>query len=285
MKERWVTFDCFGTLVDWNGGFRGNLERLAGDRVDALLEAFHQHERLVEASTPHVNYREVLAAALTRAAEQCGISCSDVEAAMIGDCWDILRPFDDVEATLASLRQAGFRLGVLTNCDDDLFELTHGHFRERFDLVVTAESVMDYKLSLSHFRRFQRITGVAPGHWIHAACSWFHDMGPAAKLGIPSVWVDRDRTGDDPSIVSIRIESAAQLCDAVRRLSADDAESGAESLFRLEELNEGRPSASQLPTVLFRSSWISEIVCRSRLPYFLEHERLEHEGTDQIFHG
>ena len=212
----------FRALVDWNGGFRGILERLAGDRVDELVSAFHRNERVVEATHPHVNYRGVLAAALTRAAEQCGISCSSEQSGMIGNSWGDLTPFEDVEASLESLRQSGFRLGILTNCDEDLFELTHRKFQKRFDLVVTAESVMDYKPSLSHFRRFQRITGVAPGHWIHAACSWFHDMGPAAKLGIPSVWVDRDRTGDDPSIVSIRIESAEQLCNAVQRLAPEE---------------------------------------------------------------
>jgi len=224
MDERWITFDCFGTLVDWNGGFYSVLETLAGDRVDALVENYHLIERSVEASSPHLRYTEVLATTLLQAADRCGIRCSNRDAAVLSDSWDVLRPFDDVESTLASLRRSGFRLGVLTNCDDDLFAKTHQHFRERFDLVVTAEQVMDYKPSLSHFRRFLRITGVAPERWIHAACSWYHDIVPAAKLGIQSVWVDREQTGEDPSYASLCIRDASQLCDAVKRLSSVNAE-------------------------------------------------------------
>ena len=77
----------------------------------------------------------------------------------------------------------------------------------------------DYKPSLSHFRRFQRVSGVADSNWIHTACSWFHDMVPASKLGIPRIWVDRDQTGHDPSYATIRVPDASGLCDVARRLS------------------------------------------------------------------
>src|SRR5262249_45923616 len=124
----------------------------------------------------------------------------------------------DVEATLAGLRQFGCRLGVLTNCDDDLFAQTQRSFRQPFDLVVTAEQVKDYKPALTHFRRFFRLTGVELENWVHVACSFFHDIGPARQMGVKRIWVDRDRTGDDPAAASVRLDDAAGLVEAVRRL-------------------------------------------------------------------
>ncbi|MBT5704964.1 HAD hydrolase-like protein [Verrucomicrobia bacterium] len=218
MNERWITFDCFGTLVDWNGGFRRALDSFAGKDVDRLVENYHRIERTVESASPHVSYREVLASTLRQAAERCGIGCGRRDSEIISDSWELLQPFSDVESTLASLRQSGYRLAVLTNCDNDLFEITHSQFNERFDLVITAEDVKDYKPSLSHFRRFERMTGAGEKDWVHAACSWYHDIVPAAKLKIPSVWVDRGESGEDPFLATIRIQSASDLVEAVDRI-------------------------------------------------------------------
>lgn len=215
----WITFDCYGTLVDWNGGFRAILERVAGDRVDELVSAYHRFEAEVERRSPHLSYRNVLAHTLSQAADSCDITLAPGAEHSIAESWAAIRPFPDIEPELARLRSAGFKLGVLTNCDDDLFELTHQQFAQPFDLVITAEQVKDYKPALTHFRRFQRQIGVESECWIHAACSWFHDMVPASRLGINSVWVDRDLTGDDPSYATVRITSAAGLHDAARRLS------------------------------------------------------------------
>lgn len=219
MSERWLTFDCYGTLVDWNGGFRGALKELAGDKVDDLVGSYHRWEPIIQTGTPHCSYRDVLALTLERAAAECGIPMNEGQETLLSESWEGLRPFEDVEDILAGLRQSGFRLGILTNCDDDLFAVTHAQFAKPFDLVITAEQVMDYKPSLSHFRRFQRVTGVGSGHWIHVACSWRHDMVPAAALGLPRVWLDRDETGDDPALASIRITDPADLAGSVARLS------------------------------------------------------------------
>ena len=106
------------------------------------------------------------------------------------------------------MRAAGYRLAVLTNCDDDLFAETHKSFQQPFDLVITAEQVKDYKPSHSHFRRFFRVSGVEMSDWVHVACSWFHDIAPARDLGVKRIWVDRDRTGED------RAQATAWLPDA-----------------------------------------------------------------------
>ena len=215
---RWVTFDCFGTLVDWHTGFAAIVRPLAGERTADLLGAYHRFERLLEQESPHRPYKDVLATALKRAADEIGLPLSDAEARRLPEAWGSQPVFADVEPMLAALRQSGCRLAVLTNCDDDLFAETHRAFRERFDLVVTAERVRDYKPSLAHFRYFGRSTGAARGHWVHVACSWYHDIAPARELALARVWLDRDRTGEDSGSASAYVQTAAAVPDAVERL-------------------------------------------------------------------
>jgi 2-haloacid dehalogenase len=217
-RQRWVTFDCFGTLVDWHTGFAAIVRPLAGDRTPALLDAYHRFERLLEKEAPHRLYREVLGAGLMKAAVESGVFLSDADVQSLAAAWGLLPLFDDVEPMLRSLRAAGFRLGVLTNCDEDLFEQTHRSFQERFDLVVTAERVRDYKPSPTHFHYFGRATGATRAEWVHVACSWYHDISPARELSIRRVWLDRDRTGEDPATASAYVQSADQVFGAVARL-------------------------------------------------------------------
>jgi len=218
MRNCWVTFDCFGTLVDWHTGYSLALQPIAGDRVPELLAAYHRHEPILEADRPHRSYRNVLTEGVRRAATDLGLSISDSQAGVIPGSWDRLSVFDDVEPALADLRSNGYRLAVLTNCDDDLFAQTHLGFRQRFDLVITAEQVRDYKPSPTHFHRFYRESGIEKSDWVHVACSWFHDIDPARKLGLKSVWVDRDHTGRDPAGASARIPDATGLSQVVKHL-------------------------------------------------------------------
>ena len=173
---------------------------------------------MIEQESPHRLYKDVLATALRRAADEIGLPLSDSDAGRLPASWSSLPVFDDVEPMLASLRRAGCRLAVLTNCDDDLFEETQRAFRRRFDLVVTAEHVRDYKPSLAHFRYFARFTGATREGWVHVACSWYHDIAPARELALGCVWLDRDKTGEDPSFASAYLQSAADVPDAVARL-------------------------------------------------------------------
>jgi len=216
--DRWVTFDCFGTLVDWHNGFAAIVRTVGGDRTPELLQAYHRFERLLEQEAPHRLYRDVLSGALQRAAGEIGLTMSDADARRLPEAWGTLPVFGDVEPMLASLRRAGCRLAVLTNCDDDLFQATERGFRERFDRVITAERVRDYKPALAHFRYFARSTGASPDRWIHVACSWYHDIAPARELALRRVWLDRDRTGEDPSSASAYVQSAAEVPDAVASL-------------------------------------------------------------------
>jgi 2-haloacid dehalogenase len=211
MADKWITFDCFGTLVDWHGGFADILRPHAGERTAELIRAYHDIEPSLEQQRPHLLYRDVLEKGVTQAAEKIGLELTHEQTHALPRLWGSQRVFEDVEPALAGLRNAGWRLAVLTNCDIDLFTQTQKSFRQPFDLVVTAEQVKDYKPSLAHFRYFWRASGVEKDRWVHAACSWFHDIQPAQEMGIRRIWVDRDRTRHDASAATLRIENAQAL--------------------------------------------------------------------------
>ena len=215
---RWVTFDCFGTLVDWRSGFSAILTPLFGDKTPAVMRAYDRLERVLEAETPHRLYKDVLTVGLLRAAEEVGVSLSEPQARRLPQQWGTMPVFEDVEPMLARLRADGCRLAVLTNCDEALFAETQRAFRVPFDLVVTAERVRDYKPAPTHFRYFSRISGVRHGDWVHVANSCFHDIAPARDLGIPRIWLDRDHTGEDPAAASARVRSATAVCEAIATL-------------------------------------------------------------------
>lgn len=224
MSTRWITFDCFGTLVDWNNGFSAILAPLAGSRTAELVRAYHKFERILEAERPHRLYKQVLVSGLLRAAREIDLPLTEAKALELPKSWGQMPVFPDVEEMLAGLRAMGCRLAVLTNCDDDLFAETQRCFRQPFDLVITAQRVQAYKPSPAHFEFFARSSGVRREDWIHVACSWFHDIAPARKFGIQCVWLDRDRTGEDPTAASAHVRNASEVCSAVSRLFQPAAE-------------------------------------------------------------
>jgi 2-haloacid dehalogenase len=217
---RWITFDCFGTLVDWQAGFAGAVRPIFGERTGDVLRAYSAHEAIVERLKPHRSYKEVLVTALGRAAQECGVAMPSTETARpLAEAWASIPVFDDVEPMLAELRRDGWRLAVLTNCDEDLFGLTHQRFRAPFDLVLTAERVRGYKPAPWHFLAFERITRVDRRDWVHVANSWYHDIAPARALGIQHLWLDRDRTGESGVPALAHVHSAAEVAQAASRLA------------------------------------------------------------------
>jgi 2-haloacid dehalogenase len=159
--------------------------------------------------------------ALARAAQECGVSMPSAESAgPLAQAWASMPVFEDVEPMVAELRRQGWHLAVLTNCDEDLFALTHRRFRAPFDLVLTAERVRGYKPAPWHFLGFERLTRVDRRDWVHVANSWYHDVAPARALGIQHVWLDRDRTGESGVPALAHVHSAAEVAEAASRLAA-----------------------------------------------------------------
>jgi 2-haloacid dehalogenase len=151
-QDRWMTFDCFGTLIDWTSGFRFILKPLAGDRTDALMAEYHRAERVLEAEKPHRRYRDVLTQGMRQAAEAIGLDLAAADADSLVRRWGDLPLYPDVPAAFAALRDAGWKIAMLTNCDDDLFAATAARNPPLApDLVVTAEQVGSYKPAFGHF--------------------------------------------------------------------------------------------------------------------------------------
>ena len=219
MPGRWVTFDCYGTLVDWWTGMGEAAHAVAGERAAAVLEAYHAHELMLEAEQPAHSYRHVLREGLRRAAEDVGVDLAAPGDGAFVEAWTGMPVFGDVGPALAALRDAGWQLAILTNCDDDLIAATQARIPAEFDMVVTAEQAGSYKPDLGHFRVFRERARVGEGDWVHAACSWMHDILPAARIGIPRVWVDRDRSGHPPEIASAVLHDMTGLPAAIAQLA------------------------------------------------------------------
>ena len=198
-KERWATFDCYGTLIDWNGGIGRALERIFGrERAPVLLERYHQLEPELEGDA-YASYREVLTRALERLAEQEGRELADGEESALAESLPSWRPFPEVRAALAELRRRGWRLAILSNSDRDLIAASQARLGVAIDLTVVAEDVRSYKPAHGHWNRFLAQTGAVRERHVHVAASLFHDIAPAAELGLTSVWVNRLDEVADPA--------------------------------------------------------------------------------------
>ena len=212
-RSRWVTFDCYGTLVDWSSGLGDLLAPIAGEQASEVAAAFSGWQLELEKQGPVGSHKQVLKSALLCAAGERGVRLTDADARTLTRSWSALRPFADVETMLAALRARGYRLGVLTNVDDDLFEITHRSFATPFNLFVTAERMRGYKPGPWLFRGFERLTGVARGDWVHVGSDWYHDIAPAQTLGVARVWLDRE--GIAPSGAALRAASGVDVVRAI----------------------------------------------------------------------
>jgi 2-haloacid dehalogenase len=221
MFNRWLTFDCFGTLIDWRHGIQTTGELLFPGRGADFLAAYNQVEVEVETEGSFRRYRAVLTECVRRVARQLALDLKpDDETALVSTIpyWP---PFGDVGPALSGLRREGWKLALLTNCDRDIIAHTQRRLPVSFDAVVTAEDVASYKPSLGHFRLFQSTFGASADVWIHVAQSYFHDIVPAHELGISRVWVNRLGEKDDPSIASAVLPGLADLPETVRRLATE----------------------------------------------------------------
>jgi len=219
VPDRWLTFDCFGTLIDWRHGILTTGELLFPGRGPEFLEAYISLEAEVEEG-PFKRYRAVLTETTRRAAAQLSVDLKPDDATALVSTIPYWPPFGDVGPALAELRKDGWKLALLTNCDRDIIALTQRRLPASFGAVVTAEDVSAYKPSPAHFRLFQSTFGSSADTWIHVAQSYFHDIRPTHELGITRVWVNRRREKDDPSIADAVIGGLDELPAAVNRLAA-----------------------------------------------------------------
>jgi len=193
-RDRWATFDCYGTLIDWNGGIRAQLARVFGeDRADELLRRYHELEPELQADGT-LSYREVLTEALRR------LGAPDDEETALADSLPDWQPFPEVRQALEEARGRGWRLAILSNTDRDYIEASMRRLGGGFELAIVASEIGSYKPALGHWRAFEEHVGRLPD--VHVAASLFHDVAPANELGLRSIWINR--LGETPGPVPTR---------------------------------------------------------------------------------
>jgi 2-haloalkanoic acid dehalogenase type II len=190
--ERWVTFDCYGTLIDWNGGIRKELVRVFGeDQADAQLERYHEIEPTLQVGGERT-YREVMTAAMAELGAPVG---EEAELAAALPSWE---PFPEVPAALEAARARGWKLAILSNSDRDLIEASMAQIGVPFELAVVASEIRSYKPAHAHWLRFFEQTGASRAGHVHVAQSHFHDIVPANELGLRSIWINRYAEHGEP---------------------------------------------------------------------------------------
>lgn len=199
MGERWATFDCYGTLVDWNGGIRAELEKLFGaERADELLVRYHEVEPEIQATNPGASYREVLTVALARLAGEMGLTVPEGEASALAQSLPSWPVFVDTRAALSEARSRGWRLAILSNTDRDLIDASMAAIGVSFETAIVAGEIGSYKPARRHWEAFYEETKADPASHVHVAQSLYHDIGPAAELGLSSIWINRLGEPSDP---------------------------------------------------------------------------------------
>jgi 2-haloacid dehalogenase len=183
--ERWATFDCYGTLIDWNGGIRTELARVFGEEeADAKLRRYHELEPELERDGTRT-YRAVMTEAMRELGAPDGAEHGLAESL---PAW---RAFPEVPGALDELRRRGWRLAILSNTDDDLIAASQVQIGVPFDEVVVAQEIGSYKPAHRHWEEFfARTRAPREGH-VHVAASLFHDVAPANELELTSVWINR----------------------------------------------------------------------------------------------
>jgi 2-haloacid dehalogenase len=189
-----ITFDCYGTLIDWEAGILPALRSVLATHGQslpdgAILELYGEFEAQAE-SGAYQSYRDVLESVVRQFGERCGFRPSNTELRSLHESIPAWPPFPDTVAALQKLAQR-YQLAVISNIDDDLFAETRKHLAVDFAGVITAQQARSYKPSLNNFRLALQTLGVEPSHLLHAGQSVYHDVIPAQALGINSAWVNR----------------------------------------------------------------------------------------------
>lgn len=212
MAERWATFDCYGTLIDWNGGIGRELERLFGAaRGGELLHAYHELEPQIQREDPGRSYREVMAVALAR----LGAPADEEDA--LGRSLPDWDPFPETSDALEKARSHGWRLAVLSNTDRDLLDASLARIGVEFDLTVVASEIGSYKPAPGHWEEFFARSGADRERHVHVGASLFHDVAPAVALGLRTVWINRLGESAEPQ-PDLELRSLAGLADGLDSL-------------------------------------------------------------------
>jgi 2-haloacid dehalogenase len=221
---RWATFDCYGTLIDWNTGIRDGLASLwPGEDPERLLADYHDLEPAVQADQPALAYREVMGEVTRRIAARRDVGLAPERAYVLAETLPAWPPFPEVPASLAKLVARGWRLAALSNTDPELIVASIGRIGVPFDEVITAAETSSYKPAPGHWRVFFERTGATRNEHVHVAQSLFHDIAPATALGLTCVWINRldEQAAQAPAHELPNLASLPEMLDALVQAPAE----------------------------------------------------------------
>jgi len=215
---RWASFDCYGTLVDWDGGIGAELARLwsAADGAN-LLERYHEIEPRVELDGA-LPYRQVLSESLRLLAESEGLELESAEEQALGDALPRWAVFPEVPGELRELRKRGWLIAILSNTDPDLLAASLETVGVPVDARITATDAGSYKPAHGHWETLFERDDIDRERHVHVAASTFHDIAPAHELGVPAVWINRvGETSELPRAAELpTLSGLADVLDRIR---------------------------------------------------------------------
>jgi 2-haloacid dehalogenase len=174
VATRWASFDCYGTLIDWNAGIRTELTRIFGEPdADRLLSRYHELEPRIQENHPTLPYREVMAAVLAELARHEGVELPAAEADALGRSLPSWPAFAEVPDELRAVRERGWRLAILSNTDRDLIESSMERIGVPFELAIAASEIGSYKPARGHWDAFAERTASDQGLHVHVAASLY----------------------------------------------------------------------------------------------------------------
>ena len=220
MTTRWASFDCYGTLIDWDSGIRAELGRMFGElEGERLLARYHELEPEVQRADPSASYREVMATVLARLADEEGSQLPRHEADALGRSLPAWPAFAEVPGALDDARERGWKLAILSNTDRDLIAASMAGIGVPFELAIVASEIGSYKPARAHWDGLYERTGADRSRHVHVAASLYHDISPAAQIGITSIWINR--LGEDSEVPRAReLTDLTGLADALDELVA-----------------------------------------------------------------
>ena len=201
MRPIYLTFDCYGTLINWKSGVLNALRDYPKIDPDVFFETWWRVDRRLTGGRPYRRYREILAQNFTEAFRSVGVTIAGKEAKRLADNLGNWKPFPDVPDVLAGFKQLGFKLGILSNIDNDLLARSVDQFGVDIDVRITAENIRSYKPKTGHFEALLEMAGLQEVQVLHIAASRFVDIEPASKFGFRTMYVRRSEPDADHNVV------------------------------------------------------------------------------------
>ncbi|MBN4092696.1 haloacid dehalogenase type II [Methylobacterium sp. OT2] len=202
-RPSWITFDCYGTLIQWDEGLRTAVATILAGKPEAidterLIATYDRHEHALEQAPPHRSFRAIAGEALGRALRELGAQVDETDARILTDAIGRMPPFPEVVGTLAALKQSDFKLCIISNTDDDIIAGNVAQLGGHIDRVITAEQAGAYKPSRRIFEVAHAALGIEPDAVVHVCASPHLDLVATRELGLRDVWIDRG-TGRTPA--------------------------------------------------------------------------------------